>query len=498
VSTDIERLLAEAADDSDQPMHSTVDNLLIKARRSVRHRRIATITAAAITAAVVIGGIATWSSTQTQGEGPAGTTKQTITVDNRGLIVDNDSGLTVGPPPPVSPLSDAEVLARCKQYDQEYVDFLAEHKANSYDKAGPIDARWKVVVKSGDKNLLHAMFLAPDKSIVSTCTMDSKGRPATNGRISTAVLPAVKGTDATGPLGGSLHPPTGPQELPAAVSEALRVPTDVTHVLVNVVGESTPRQALLGAEGFFTLGYAGGHQQLRIDRIRGYDATGKKTFELVRTPPTPVPNTTQPVDPKVTIKTVEAITPVVVLTKDPATGKALAPATPVSPLSDDQVRDRCALWEHEINTNPVYGETGREKDPRDKAAGPITQSWSVALKTGIGDKLTALLVSPDRKVLAWCHMTKPTINGGENDFTRGAVKADGTFGNDFHVGMVPEGVAQIVVDLPKSGPTRALISNGFYIWGVTGGNDDIQNVRIRGFDAQGKQVYDVKQQVDAS
>ncbi|MGW6281776.1 hypothetical protein [Kribbella sp. NPDC055071] len=497
MSTDIERLLAEAADDTDQPMHSTVDDLLIKARRSVRHRRIATVTTAALTTAVVIGGIATWSGTQTRGEGPASTTKQTITVDNRGLIVDNESGLTVGPPPAVSPLSDAEVLARCKQYDREYVEFLTERNANTYDKAGTINARWQVVVKSGDKNLLEAMFLSPDKSIVSTCTMDSKGKPATNGRISTAVLPDVQGKSDAGPGGGPLHPPTGSQEVPAAETAGLRVPTDVTHVLVNIAGESTPRQALLGAEGFYTLGYAGGHQELRVERIRGYDATGKKTFELIQTSPTP-PKTPKPVDPSVTIKTVDPITPEVVLSKDPATGKALAAATPVSPLSDEQVRDRCALWEHEINTNPVYGQSGAVKDPRDKAAGPITQSWSVALKTGTGDKLTALLVSPDRKVLVWCHMTTPTTKGGENDFTRTAVKADGTFGDAFHFGMVPEGVAQIVVDLPKFGPTKALISNGFYIWGVTGGNDDIQNVRIRGFDAQGKQVYNTKQQLDAS
>jgi hypothetical protein len=63
--------------------------------------------------------------------------------------------------------------------------------------------------------------------------------------------------------------------------------------------------------------------------------------------------------------------------------------------------------------------------------------------------------------------------------------------------MVPDGVAQIVVDLPKTGPTRALISNGYYIWGLTGGNSDIQNVRIRGYDGRGKKVYDQKKNVDA-
>jgi hypothetical protein len=62
---------------------------------------------------------------------------------------------------------------------------------------------------------------------------------------------------------------------------------------------------------------------------------------------------------------------------------------------------------------------------------------------------------------------------------------------------VPDGVAQLVVDLPKQGPTRALISNGYYIWGLTGGNSGIQSVRVRGYDAQGKQVYTAKKDVDA-
>jgi hypothetical protein len=466
-------------------MHSTVDDLLIKARRSVRHRRIATVTTAVVTTAVVIGGVATWSTTRPQSEGPAGHEEpsQTVTIDTKtGRVVDSETGKTIAPPPPVSPLSDAEVLSRCKQFDRENVDFLREHKANAYDKAGPIDARWKVVVKSGDQSRLNAMFLAPDRSIVATCTMSDAKRVITNGRISTTEVMPYSGNN-----------------LPQAVEAGLWVPVPgAARVIVEGNHGDSPLQALVGSDGFYSLGVSRS-TDLRVDlkRIRAYDAAGKKIWELVMKPPVLPSTSVPPVDPSVTIKTIEPITPVVELTKDPASGKALA-TTPVSLLSDDQVRDRCALWEHEINTNPVYGESGREKDPRDKAAGPITQSWSVALKTGTGDKLTALLVSPDRKVLAWCHMTKPAPKGGENDWTRGAVKADGTFGNPFEWGMVPKGVAQIVVDLPKFGPTRALISNGFYIWGVTGGNSDIQTVRVRGFDAQGKQVYDVKKQVDAS
>jgi hypothetical protein len=485
MTTDIERLLAAAADDSDQPLRTDIDAILVRGRRSVRNRRIATVTTAALTTAAVIGGITTWSSSRTDSEGPAGTEKgQTITIDVKtGRVVDTETGKTVTPPPPVSPLSDAEILRRCQPYDRENVQFLRERNANAWDKAGPIDARWKVVVKSGDRSLLTAMFLAPDESIVSTCTMDAPGKPRTNGRISTTEV-----------MRHSRH------NLPEAVESGLRVPVPaVTRVLVDLAGESSPREALVGTDGFFTLGHTGEkNQRLAVSRIRGYDVAGTKVWELVNKPLTPPTINRPSVGPEVTVKTVEPIEPVVVLTTDPETGKRLASAPPVSPLTDEQIRDRCRLWEREIETNPAYGGDGRQaQDQRLKDAGPITNSWFVALKTGTGDRFTAVLVSPDRRVAVWCHMTKPTTKGGESDYTRVAVNADGKFADGHNWAMVPEGVAQLVVDLPKKGPTRALISNGYYIWGLTGGNSDIQEVRVRGFDAQGKKVYDERRQVDA-
>ncbi|MEV5961365.1 hypothetical protein AB0L70_06340 [Kribbella sp. NPDC051952] len=479
MSNDIERLLADAADDSDQPMHTTVDDLLIRARRSVRHRRIATAATAALTTAAVIGGMATWSATRSESEGPAGTPSgQTITIDAKtGRIVDNETGKTVTPAPPVSPLSDAEALARCRQYDRENVDFLREHKANVWDKAGPIDARWKVVVKSGNQNELIAMFLAPDKSLVATCDMDAPKKPRTNGRISTEV---VKQLDP---------------DKPQAVANGLRVPVPgVARVLVDLEGQNSPHEALVGTDGFFTIGYRGDEDmRLVLRRIRAYDANGKKVWEQV-TPPVTFPSSTvKPVDPAVTVKTAEPIQPDVVLTKDPATRKALAPPPPVSPLTDEQITTRCRGVD-DIYFKDAGRAPGNPNDSVIKAAGPVTKDWKVALKTGTGDKLTAILISPDKRVFAWCHMLGTTAKG-PYDYTRGAVQADGKFADHFEWAMVPDGVAQIVVDLPK-GPTRALVSNGFYIWGLTGGNSGLKQVRVRGFDAKGKQVYDAKKQLD--
>ncbi len=478
MSTDLERLLAAAADDSDQPLHTDVGDVLVRARRSVRKSRIAAASTAIVTTAAILGGVAAWSATRSESAGPAGTPKnQTITIDAKtGRIVDNETGKTVTPAPPVSPLSDAEVLRRCRPYDPAYRHQAQTHK--TMDKAGPVDARWKIVVKSGDQSVLNALFLSPDQSVVSTCIMNSPEKPASVGRTMTADVSSRSRT-----------------QQPLTVHDGLLLPvTGVTRVLVDLAGESSPREALVGTDGFVTFGHPGKNDKLiTLTRIRGYDAGGTRVYDQIVKPITPP---AQPaVDPKVTVKTADPITPQVVLTKDPQTGKALAPAPPVSPLSDDQIRDRCRLWEQEIATNPAYGGQGPQ-DPRAKAAGPITKSWDVALKTGTGDKFTAVLISADQRVAVWCHMTTPTTKGGESDYTRHAVDADGKVADNLGFAMVPAGVAQMIIDLP-TGPTRVLMANGFYTWGLTGGNSDIKRVQVRGYDAQGKQVYDAKKPVDA-
>lgn len=489
--TDLEDLLAAAADDTDRPVRHTVDDIVRRGRRSVRRSRIAIVSTAAVTTVAVIGGLTAWSNTLNQSDGPAGTPKnQTITVDAKtGRVVDNETGKTAQAPPPVSPLTDAEVLKRCKQYDKENVEFNQERGANTYDKAGVIDARWAVVVKSGDRNHLAALFLAPDKSIVSTCTMTGPERPKAIGRYSTTQAFWV---------GKTSH-----DQRPQAVQGNVRVPVDgATHVLVNLAGEAAPRLALVGPEGFYTLGYPtwGGAQQKTgktaaeewepsVQRVRAYDSAGKRLYDwkyqkVERPKPTQVPA-------DVKIKLQAPITPEVELTKDPETGKPLVATPPVSPLSDDRIRTRCK----KPDDFHLAGEAkGTPYDQRTVDAGKITPDWKVALKTGSGIDFTALLVSPGDNVVAWCHMYD---KADLYDYGRNGVPATGKFGIGMEWGQVPDGVAQIIVDLPKIGPVKALISNGYFIWGLTGGNSDLKNVRIRGYDAQGKKVYDAKHTVDA-
>lgn len=325
MNNEIEHLLATAADDADRPLGTDVDDLLVRARRSVRRTRIATASTAVLTTAAIIGGVAAWSAARPESQGPAGRPDgQTITIDVKtGRVVDNETGKTVVPAPPLSPLSDAEVLSRCSRYDLAYARLAhSEHKTS--DKAGPLNAQWKVVVKSGDQSVLNALLQSPDKSVVTTCTMSGPTKPDSISRTSTANVAA-----------------RSQYRNPLTIQDGFRVPVPgVTRVLVDLAGESSPREALVGTDGFVTLGHPAKDSKLiSLNRIRGYDSSGKKVYDQT---PKPFTAPARTVDPSVTVKTATPVTPVVVLTKDPATGKPLAPPPPVSPLTDEQITTRCA------------------------------------------------------------------------------------------------------------------------------------------------------------
>jgi hypothetical protein len=488
IDRDIDRLLAAAADDTDRPLTTDVDEVLARARRSVRRSRIATLSTAVLTTAVIVAGAATWSANRGDTVAPAG--DPGITVDPKsGQVIDNETRTAALPPPAVSPLSDAEVLRRCRPYDVEYVESMKERGGNAFDRTGPIDNRWTVVVKSSDQQRLQALFLAPDRSVVSTCTMDGPDKPKVHGRYSTTQ--GFPGKSASGSA----------DDRPQTVISNVQIPVnDVARVLVDLLDEKAPRQALVGTDGFISLGYPNWEPykfvklpdgterpQPAVQRVRAYDAAGRRIYDWKYQPVELPKEPSVPADR--TIEVPEPITPQVVLTKDPETGKPLHPMPPVSPVSDDSIRTRC----EKPDASYLKGRRTNQ-DPRTYDAGPISPDWKVALKTGTGTDFTALLVSPGNNVVMWCHMY---TDSDMYDYSRVAVPANGTFGIGMEWGQVPDGVAQIVLDLP-TGPVSALVSNGYFIWATTGGNSDIRNVRIRGFDAQGKQVYDQKHQIDVS
>src|SRR5436189_257825 len=108
--TDIEDLLATAADDSDQPLRHSVDDIVRRGRRTVRARQLATTATATLTTAVVIAGVVTWRADRPDSVSPAATPGQTFMTDaGTGKLIDPATGKLIEPPPPVSPLTDAEI-----------------------------------------------------------------------------------------------------------------------------------------------------------------------------------------------------------------------------------------------------------------------------------------------------------------------------------------------------------------------------------------------------
>ncbi len=489
MSNDIERLLAVAADDTGQPLHTDIDDILTRGRRSVRRTRIAAASTAVLTTLAIVGGFTVWSRTLNQAEDPAG--RPGITIDARtGQVTETATGRKATPVPPINPLSDNEILDRCKGMDaqalkrrenQQMIPVQNERLVRLKDRAGVINSQWSVLVKTGDRKQATALFRSPDQSVVVACTANVSGAFAID-RVNTTEVPTE-----------SRH------QQPEAVESGYRVPVaGVTRVLVDDPSRNGELfQARVGPEGYFALDTVSrllGMMMGSSGRVRGYDADGKQLFELINRPKAP-----EVVGPDVKIKTADPVQPQTVLTKDPENGKPLT-VVPESPLSDEQIRAGCKKADDSFFDGPGFGASPapREGDQRPYDAGRISSDWKVALKVGSATRFTALMVAPSQNVVAWCYRAE----GGAYDYTRSTVDADGTFGDPAREpfvqwATVPPGVAQIIVDLP-TGPVLAKISNGYYLWGTTGGSENFKKVRVRGFDADGKKTYDTRLTVDAS
>ncbi|HEY0618459.1 MAG TPA: hypothetical protein VGD15_12755 [Kribbella sp.] len=168
MSTEIEDLLAEAADDSAEPMRHSVDDVVRRGRRGVRYHRAGVVAAVALTAGAVIGGVNVWAGGHdTDGVQPAGTAGVTVTMDVH-------TGRVVGPP--ASKLSDAQIINRCKAQDNRW---LAE---GHQDKAGggtDSISGWKVAVTQAQGPWIRAILTSPDHQRWAICQNNlTSGSPA--------------------------------------------------------------------------------------------------------------------------------------------------------------------------------------------------------------------------------------------------------------------------------------------------------------------------------
>ncbi|WP_433157621.1 hypothetical protein [Kribbella sp. CA-247076] len=268
--SDIERLLTAASDDTDQPLHHSVDDIVRRGRRSVRRRRIATAGTVALTTAAIIGGITTWSATRPETIGPAGMPTGVTSVDV-------ETGKVIAPAPPVSPLSDREIIAGCITLDR-----LPTWDPKPWNRPGTLTQQWSVAVKTGDARNLAAVLISPDRRLGAHCTWyDAPAGPNRSyGRFPVTVAPR----------GGIVFR--------SGTADGLRVPGDVRRVLVDIPDEKLVRQALIGADGFYTLGAPKGRSSItpgrtaKKPRILGFTTDGRKVLDrelpfAVNLPPAP-------------------------------------------------------------------------------------------------------------------------------------------------------------------------------------------------------------------
>ncbi|MFF0342974.1 hypothetical protein [Kribbella sp. NPDC004875] len=241
MTTDLERRLAEAADDTDRPLHLSVDDLVHRGRRSVRRRRIAAIASATGAAVAVVATVNAWPTHQADPAPVAGTPTSTVTIDVK-------TGKELQPAPPVSPLTDDAIRERCA---------TADHSVASWDKSGPIDSAWDVVLKTGVGERFYAVLLSPDHSVAAGCEQEGGGHVSAARHY--------------------MENQRGNETLPRW-TDSSRGPASLVTVVADTP-DGKVRAGLVGREGFFAFGRQGYDPSAPKSLVRGYDAAGRQVLE---------------------------------------------------------------------------------------------------------------------------------------------------------------------------------------------------------------------------
>ena len=162
MTTDTEELLADAADDSAMPLLRPISDVVRRGRRRARIRQAGVLAATVVTTSTVAAGIAVWS-----GGGGTGTQLQPAAGPTSVQVNPSTGQVTPIKPvaqPPASPLSDAQIISRCRILDRQFT--RGSNKAGSGTQ--PIDD-WSVKVTQGQGTWFRAMLLSPDGKRYAYC-----------------------------------------------------------------------------------------------------------------------------------------------------------------------------------------------------------------------------------------------------------------------------------------------------------------------------------------
>jgi hypothetical protein len=171
-------------------------------------------------------------------------------------------------------------------------------------------------------------------------------------------------------------------------------------------------------------------------------------------------------------------TPTATQTIDVKTGRILWPAPPVSSLTDDHIRERCA----QVDRGPA----GWDK------TGPIGNTWNVVLKTGIGVRFYAVLLSPDGTVGIGC---EEEGGGGHVSALRHDLQNhSGTEQLPLWTASSrgPANLATVTAETPDGKYLRSALvgREGFFTFGAGGFDPSAPASMVRGYDVGGRLVME--------
>ncbi|WP_112238981.1 hypothetical protein [Kribbella monticola] len=170
MTTEIKDLLADAADDTAQPLEYSIDDVVRRGRRGQRLRRAGAVAAGAVTAGAFVTAVAIWTGgdvARNNGGGIQPASGPTGMVTAKQIT-------WVAQPPAATNFTTAQIRALCNAQDSSARDGVGNKAGGGTD---PV-TNWSVEVSQGQAHWFRAILLSPDRLRYTFCAYNSdKGEP---------------------------------------------------------------------------------------------------------------------------------------------------------------------------------------------------------------------------------------------------------------------------------------------------------------------------------